>query len=359
MKKKIYKRIIVNIVDLFCGAGGFSFGFELAGLKVTYGIDIWETALKTFKKNHINSKVLKKDISKLKGKELNNIFNKTDLIIGGPPCQPFSTAGKRALDDKRALLVKEYARIIKEVKPQIFVFENVKGFPSFAKGFLLQEILDIFDYIGYNLSFGILNTKNFGIPQNRERFIIIGSLNKKIELPKPLNIIWTFKDATSDLPKINAGEEAKEYLTNPQNDLQKYYRRKSPIILTEHKAKNHSKKILEMMKYIPEGKSAHEVLLDIPEELRPTSGYKNTYKRIKWNEPAPTITRNFCVPSSSNCIHPEYNRTLTIREAARIQSFPDDYIFCGNDIDKRIQIGNAISPLLGKIIANNILNYFY
>jgi len=351
---------VVNIIDLFCGAGGFSFGFELAGLKVKYGIDIWKPALKTFKENHKHSEVLMEDIFEFKGKRLNKIFNKIDIIMGGPPCQAFSTAGKRALDDKRALLVKEYARIIKEVKPQIFVFENVKGFPSFAKGILLKEILDIFDTLGYELTFGILNAKDYGVPQNRERFIILGSLGKKIEFPKPLGFRQTFRDATSDLPEIHAGEKAEKYLTEPQNDLQRYYRRKSPKILTEHNAKNHSDKILEMMKFIPEGKSAHEteVFMNMPKELRPTSGFKNTYKRIKWDEPSPTITRNFCVPSSSNCIHPQYSRALTLREAARIQSFTDDFVFYGNDTDKRIQVGNAVPPLIGKAIAEQILKNF-
>ncbi|GAB6073603.1 DNA cytosine methyltransferase [Nautilia lithotrophica] len=348
----------MNVVDLFCGAGGFSFGFELAGLKVKYGIDVWEPALRSFKENHDYSEVLMEDIFEFKGKRLNEIFSQIDVILGGPPCQAFSTVGKRALDDKRALLVKEYARIIKEVKPQVFVFENVKGFPSFAKGILLREILDLFDSLGYELTFGVLNAKDYGVPQNRERFIIIGALDKKIEFPEPLNFEWSFRDATSDLPEIHAGEKAERYLTEPQNDLQRYYRRKSPEVLTEHEAKNHSNKLLEMMKFIPEGKSAHEVFLNMPEELRPTSGYKNTYKRIKWDEPAPTITRNYCVPSSSNCIHPQYNRALTLREAARIQSFPDDFVFYGSDTDKRIQVGNAVPPLLGKAIAEQILKSF-
>ncbi len=344
----------MNVIDLFCGAGGFSFGMELAGFTTKLGIDIWEPALKTFKNNHPHSAILHGDLFKIRAKEIYNIEKEIDCVIGGPPCQAFSTVGKRALDDKRALLVKEFARMIKEIRPQIFVFENVKGFPSFAKGLLLNEILDIFDALDYKIDYGILNAVDYGAPQNRERFIIIGSLNQTISLPKvKLEKPYTFMDATSDLPPLQAGEFCDKYISEPKNDLQRYYRRKNPSHLSEHIAKNHSKKLLEMIRYIPEGKSAHEI--ELPKELKPTSGYKNTYKRIKKDEPAPTITRNFCVPSSSNCIHPTQNRALTLREAARLQTFPDDFVFYGTDTDKRVQVGNAVPPFLGKAIAEAIL----
>ena len=324
-------------------------------MQTKVGIDVWKPALETFKRNHPFSTILQGDLFQIGAKELYEIEKEIDCVIGGPPCQAFSTVGKRALDDERALLVKEYARIIKEVKPQIFVFENVKGFPSFAKGQLLNEILDTFDSLGYETDYGVLNAVDYGAPQYRERFIIMGSLGRKISLPKKTTAgkPFTFMDAVGDLPPLSAGKSSDRYADEPQNELQRYYRRKNPVRLTEHVAKNHSEKLLEMMRYLPEGKSAHEV--DLPNFLKPTSGYKNTYKRIWRDRPAPTITRNFCVPSSSNCIHPTQNRALTLREAARLQTFPDDFEFYGSDTDKRIQVGNAVPPFLGKAIGETIL----
>lgn len=345
----------MNVLDIFCGAGGFSFGMELTGIKTKIGVDIWKPALETFKRNHSYASVIQGNLFKMGAKDFYKIEKEIDCVIGGPPCQAFSTVGKRALNDERALLVKEFGRIVKEIRPQIFVFENVKGFASFAKGQLLREILDLFDSLGYEMDWGVLNAVNYGAPQNRERFIIIGSLGNKILLPEPtIEKRATFWEAVSDLPPLSAGEKADRYAKEPQNKLQKYYRRKELDVLTEHVAKNHSEKLLAMMQYIPEGKSAHEV--DMPNELKPTSGYKNTYKRIRNDEPSPTITRNFCVPSSSNCIHPKQNRALTLREAARLQTFPDDFEFYGNDVEKRIQVGNAVPPFLGKAIGNAILN---
>jgi DNA (cytosine-5)-methyltransferase 1 len=342
----------MKTLDLFCGAGGFSAGMEIAGFEIIGGIDVWKPAISTFAANHRGAAALQHDIASLKNSELKS-FSNIECIIGGPPCQPFSTSGKRAIDDDRATLVREFARIVRLVKPDVFVFENVRGFASFAKGSLLKEILDIFADIGYSIAHGVLNAADFGAPQNRERFFIIGSLGRTITLPQPVTgSKRTFHDATSDLPPLKAGQKATEYLTDPQNQLQQYYRRKNPKELTEHVAKNHSEKLIKMMEYIPPGLSAHEV--DMPYALKPRSGYKNTYKRIRSDQPSPTITRNFCVPSSANCIHPTQHRALTLREAARLQTFADDFVFYGNDTQKRIQVGNAVPLFLAKAIGESI-----
>jgi len=348
----------VKVLDLFCGVGGLSWGFEKVGFKVVGGIDIWERALKVFEKVHTNAKVLLADLSKLSDKEILKEFKEVDVVIGGPPCQAFSTVGKRALEDSRAWLVKEFVRVVKVLRPEVFVFENVKGFTSFARGFLVREVLEELDRLGYNLDFEILNSVNFSVPQVRERFIIIGGLSKYILLPRGnytrRGKVWTFGEATSDLPPLESGQKADKYCFPPKNDLQFFYRKNCKEKLELHEVPSYSEKLLKMMEYIPEGKSAHEVIEEIPKEFRPTSGYKNTYKRIRWSEPAPTITRNFSVPSSSNCIHPFQNRALTPREAARLQMFPDDYPFDGTKQDIRIMIGNAVPLFLGLGLALRI-----
>jgi len=352
----------MKVLDLFCGVGGLSWGFEEIGWEVVSGIDSWDKALKVFKKVHPKAKVLCKDLTKLKDEDLVREFHGVDVIIGGPPCQAFSTVGKRALDDPRALLVKEFVRVVKLLRPEVFVFENVKGFMYFSKGLLAREVIEELISAGYQVDFEVLNAVNFSAPQVRERFIIVGSLSKKVILPRGNYVrrgkFWTFREMSSDLPPLNSREEAERYSSPPQNELQRFYRRKGLERLTLHYSPAYSSKLLKMMKYIPEGKSAHDVLKNIPLSYRPTSGYKNTYKRIFWDEPTPTITRNFCVPSSSNCIHPEQNRALTPREAARAQTFPDDYPFEGSKQDVRLMIGNAVPPFLSLGLALRICSYY-
>jgi len=353
---------MVYLIDVFCGVGGLSFGFELCGGKTVLGVDNWEEPLKVFKKAFPKAKVLKEDVRKLTGKELLKEVPKKEeplIVVGGPPCQAFSTAGKRALDDPRASLVKEFLRLTLELRPDVVVFENVKGFTSFAKGQLVSELVEAYVDAGYCVSYGVLNAKNFSVPQNRDRFILIASLDKEVPLPSgnyaKRGKYWTFEEATSDLPPVQAGEEASDYASEPRNELQRYYRINNPK-LTLHLSPRYSEKLLKMMEFIPEGKSAHEVLETIPPQYRPTSGYKNTYARIRREEPSPTITRNFCVVSSQNCIHPYLNRGLTYREAIRLQSFPDDYPF---DVIKsksalREVVGNAVPPLMSFGIALRI-----
>lgn len=349
----------MKVLDLFCGIGGLSWGFSKIGMDLFCAIDSWKPAIDAYLQAHNSTFVVNEDIRHLDFREF---FRNTDIdvVIGGPPCQAFSTVGKRALDDERATLVKEFLRVVREIRPSFFLFENVKGFTSFAKGELLKELLEEFDKLGYLLDYTIINAKNFAVPQDRERFIIFGiwrELGVIPELPTENYTLrgdyWTFEEAVSDLPEVRPGEEGREYVFPPQNELQEFYRQNNPD-LTLHYGKMYSEKLLRMMEFIPEGMSAHDVLDQIPEEFRPTSGYRNTYKRIWANRPCPTITRNFTVPSSSNCIHPHLNRALTIREGARIQGFPDDYPLMGKETHIREMIGNAVPPLMSLGLAIRI-----
>ena len=355
----------MKVLDLFCGAGGLSWGFEKLGFQIGWALDHWKPATETFKRNHPDTTVYYEDLTKVGDDEVKKLFSEAKIVVGGPPCQGFSTAGKRALDDPRNKLVKEFLRVVKILRPMAFVMENVKGFTNFNEGLLRRELLSQFRVLGYGITDGLLDASFFGVPQKRKRFFIIGVLGKVPELPVPTHGIVkgmfngnllpfvTFNDATSDLPLIEAGEKSDNYASQPKNEYQSAMR-EGCTKLTLHEAPKHKAHTIELVKYIPQGKSAFEVIETIPKELRPTSGYPNSYKRIKLNEPAPTITRNFTTPSSANCIHPIANRALTLREGARIQSFPDCYQFVGSFTDKRLLIGNAVPPLLSLAIAHSV-----
>lgn len=358
MKKKY------NCIELFAGSGGLGTGFANAGFNIISANDVWKAAGETYTANHPNVKYIVKDISKLTGNELldGTGFEKKDIdvIIGGPPCQGFSTLGKRFIDDPRNKLFKEYVRLVNDIKPKFFVMENVVGILSMENGNVLENILKSFNEIGYKLEYKILNAAEYGVPQQRERTIFIGTrTNVKIRYPKKTHTLTNEKglipaltlwDAIGDLPQDDA-KEIKKYNKEPQNDYQRKMR-SGALELVNHKPSTHSKKAINMMKYIPMGKSAWDVKSIIPSEFMPTSGYGNTYARLNANEPGMTITRNFACISSSRCIHPYLNRGLTAREAARIQSYPDNYIFKGSKTDIHLQIGNSVPPILAEKIAN-------
>lgn len=363
-----------KFIDLFAGCGGLTVGFERAGFRCVFANDIEPDFIKTFQINNSNIATLIKDIRNLSSKEIYEKANiakgEIDLIIGGPPCQGFSTIGKRWLDDPRNKLFKEYYRILKEVKPKAFVFENVIGFTNMDKGRVFKLTLDLFNKLDYNVKFKTLNALEYGIPQIRKRVFIVGTLKslKNYQFPRPTHLnhfkkrassesklkpYLILKDAINDLPPIETGEISNRYCRPPQNEYQKQ-RRKGNKILNDHNAPNHSSHLLKVMSLIPEGGD----MFDIPKKYRPKSGYRNTYARLKWDEPTPTMTRNFGTPSSSRCIHPICSRGLTTREGARIQSFDDNFIFYGSRTSKNLQIGNAVPSLLAYQIAKKMMELF-
>lgn len=354
-----------NCIELFAGSGGLGTGFSNAGFNIIAANDVWKVAAETYKTNHTNVKYVIKDISQLTSEELLENTGYTtqdiDVIIGGPPCQGFSTIGKRFIDDPRNKLFKEYVRLVNEIKPKFFVMENVAGILSMEGGKVLKNILKSFNDIGYKLEYRLLNAAEYGVPQQRERTIFIGTrTNVEIRYPKKTHTLTkekglipalTLWDAIGDLPQSDT-EEITNYTQDPFNNYQTMMR-KGSISINNHKPSVHNEKAYKLMKYIPEGKSAWEVK-KIPSDLKPKSGYGNTYARLNSKEPAMTITRNFSCISSSRCIHPFLNRGLTAREAARIQSYPDSYVFKGSKTDIDIQIGNSVPPILGEKIALSI-----
>lgn len=380
---------VYRSLDLFSGCGGLSLGMSLAkssngnSIKTACAIDIWEIACKTFEHN-LGLKPICEPIDDDLICHQNKINGPFDIVVGGPPCQGFSSAGKRALDDDRNKLVLAFLRAIEITKPKVFVMENVAGFKTFQNGKIHKEVMNFAKRLGYQVRSAIVLASLSGVPQRRKRFLLVGSkvgtfkFPGEIELPNDENLFdsnefslerffiqkpedgkerWTFNDATSDLPSLKAGEKLEKYKSAPKNDLQKYFREGSEKPL-DHFAVGHRDYFIELLSYIPQGKSAldPEVQKLIPKKLRPTSGFKNSYQRIIGDAPSPTITRNFTTPSSANCIHPSQDRALSIREGARCQSFPDWFYFLGTTDEKRLQIGNAVPPLLGKAIGESILN---
>jgi DNA-methyltransferase (dcm) len=362
-----------KIVDLFAGVGGLSYGFAHDSLfEIVAANEILPNMAKAYSKNHPNVKMYNRDIKDFSAKELYGDIgidcSEIDIIVGGPPCQAYSTVGKRLEDDPRGKLFIEYYRILSEISPSIFVFENVKGILSIQKGELFKKILSLFKSLGYNIYWKVLNAADYGVPQIRERVIIVGSkFDKEYIFPSPthynpdiqslynnkLTPYVTLGEALSDLSIIDNGETGIDYSTEPKNQYQRLMRKNAPIKLMDHSAPKNNEKLVEIMKHLPDGGTP----LDIPEEIRPRSGFKNTYCRLWWDKPSTTITRNFGCPSSSRCIHPKYNRSLTTREGARLQGFPDDYVFIGSRSDKNLQIGNAVPTMLSEALKNSIKEY--
>lgn len=368
----------MRIVDLFSGAGGLTFGFyyklidgqflKNENCDIVFANEWDKAAAEAFGKNFPKINMINKDIKKLTEEEiLKQISNKeVDLIIGGPPCQSYSTIGRRKYDDK-AKMYEEYYRLLSVIKPKMFLFENVKGMLSMKNpkgGKVIEDIKSRFDSIEYDIDYRVLNAADYGVPQNRERVFIIG-------WRKDLNINWSFdniekskkqisiKQAINDLPSVPAGENIKSYKgKQPTNDYQKLMRNKSGGISC-HFSPIYGDKIQTVINNViqGEGKNYINQLVDegkIPEEYRLTSGYNNTYGRLIENQPSTTITNNMSTPSGLRCIHYKENRALTPREGARIQSFPDWFEFVGTKKDITTQIGNAVPPLLAMKIATQI-----
>lgn len=370
----------MHIIDLFAGCGGLSTGFEMAGFDIPLAIEKDEWASETYQFNHDKTKVITGDITKIKNvKKYLNKNTKIDGVIGGPPCQGFSLSGKRDPKDPRNSLFMDFIRIVKEVKPKFFMMENVPGILSMktAKNESVVElIMNEYKKAGYNAKYEILNAAEFGVPQTRMRVVFIGirediKFDEKDLFPKGKYFDKkqvTIKQAIMDLPQLEAGQgsEEQEYSCKPQNDYQKWARNKGKIIYN-HVAMRHTDRLIERFKIIKQGQSLADVP---PEHMQRQRGdaskisgkvYSQNNMRPYGDKPSPTVAASF----QGNFIHPYLNRNYTAREAARLQSFPDTYIFKGKrttmswekNLSQYQQIGNAVPPLLAKAIANNLLKY--
>ncbi len=352
-------------IDLFAGAGGLSFGLRQAGIEVVLANECEKEFAATHELNHPECKMINEDIYRVDFREqLKKIrmTAKIDLVAGGPPCQGFSTVGKKELRDPRNSLFAQFLRAVDEVAPRFVLFENVSGFKKLYGGLVYETLLEELDNRGFSTRSAVLNAQHYGLPQSRERTIILGWLAGEPEvsfpeathgdgdLLKPLRPLLTLEQAISDLPPLSSGEEKDSYAFPPANLFQASMR-KSQMRLTEHNCSNYGEKMQQILSLVPPGGS----VLDLPLKLRPKSYFANTYARLRPDAPSPTITRNFGTPSSSRCIHPFQNRALSTREGARLQGFPDDYQFVGSKISKNLQIGNAVPPVFGAILAESFM----
>ena len=370
------KRKRIKVIDLFSGVGGLTFGFVYKkkgnsfvknhDFEFAFANDFSFAAASAFSNNYKQIKMFNCPVQEINEsfiKDKNIDISDVDLIIGGPPCQSFSTIGKRRNDD-RAKLYQEFQRLLGIIKPKMFLFENVRGILSFKtdEGLVIDKIENDFNKLGYTIYKKTLNAKDYGVPQNRMRVFIVGLRNDA-------NLTWSFPEpispneislleAIDDMPPLTYGESSCDYLHLPDNPYQELMHNPDNI-LYDHTAGIYGERIRRIIESLDYGESHNDINTKVenhvlPNDLLLTSGYGNSYGRLLWDKPCPTITNNFGTPSAIRCIHPEQNRALTIREAARIQSFPDWFTFYGTISEKRKQIGNAVPPLLSISLANSI-----
>ncbi len=365
----------MKVIDLFAGVGGLSSGFRKAGYEILLANEIDKSISESYKKNHPETLMINDDIKNIIPL-LDEYKNKIDVIIGGPPCQGFSMAGARIrkknafLEDPRNYLFRNYFEVVQKIEPKYFIMENVPGMLSMSGGKIIKEIENLFTN-EFNFKNGkyyiykkVLCASDYGVPQDRHRLIIFGS-KKKINFKKALDDTRkmmitkgeikkaTIYDAISDLNYLSSGEGEfeQEYKNRPLTEYQKQ-RRKNAKKLYNHKATKHNEIAVDRIKELKPGGRR----LDLKDGNKIKSVHSGAYGRMKWEDISKTIITRFDTPSSGVYIHPEQNRTITPREAARIQSFDDDFIFYGNKSSVIKQIGNAVPPLLAYYLANVIKN---
>ena len=323
------------MLSLFTGAGGFDIGFKAKGFKIILASDIWDKAQETYSYNYPKIPFLKSDIRLISKKTVLSLTKGEvpDVIIGGPPCQGFSVMGDKNTGDPRNELYEEYLRLISDLDPKCFVFENVKGLKTMFKGRFLNKLINQITSLGYNLHFKVFDSSEYGVPQKRERVILVGTkLDNPFSFPKKSN---------KNISNIKSYKNVNEAIGDLSNGTQ----------LENHLILNHGEIVIERYKLIPEGGKLPPPN-ELPKKIR-RKNFGNTYVRLHRDKFAPTM-----VPGNNAFpVHPYLNRSLTPREAARIQSFPDEFIFKGNRREQCILVGNAVPPLLAANIALSIKDH--
>lgn len=344
----------LKVVDLFSGCGGFSYGFEMAGFDVRLGVDNEKIALDTFKLNHKNSDVLLADLHEDSSiSQITNKVKKIDIIIAGPPCQGFSLTGSRKKEDKRNKLFYSVFKLAKVSKPQAIVIENVPGLATLYDGKAKDEIIKQFKALGYSSNFKVLYAPEFGVPQIRKRIFFVGlKSDKTFEFPNPVlkeSEFNTCSIALSDLPDTTEFENecTFNYPTPPKNDFQRMMRKGSEGI-KNHIGTKHTQMVIDVISQVPEGGNYK----DLPPGVGESRKFNEAWTRYHSQKPSKTIDTGH-----RNHFHYKYNRIPTVRENARLQSFPDKFVFLGTKTQQYRQVGNAVPPLLGYHIAKQLLKF--
>ena len=342
-------------IDLFSGAGGLSLGAEMAGVNVAIAVEKDPYAAQTYRANHPNTLMINQDICLVKNLRLDR-GNQSLVLFGGPPCQGFSTSNQktRNKNNPQNWLFREFIRIVRETMPDWIVFENVKGIKETEKGFFVLEIRRILEELGYLCTEFILCASDYGVPQTRSRFFLIGSLHgKKPKKPESLEHLVTVNDAIEDLPSLKNGanQDILSYKTDAISDYAKMLR-KSMDRCSGHLVSKNNDNIIKRYAFIPQGGNWK----NIPGALMGNYADKSRchtgiYRRLIANQPSITVG-NY---RKSMLIHPWEDRGLSVREAARLQSFPDSYVFCGSIGFQQQQVGNAVPPILAKCVFEIII----
>ena len=390
-----------KLIDLFSGVGGLSTGFHWAGFTTILANEYDKEIGEAYKANFPETTTIIEDVRKIDFtqimKDMNIKKGEIDVIAGGPPCQGFSMANRKRIEqDDRNLLFLEFVRAVKVFEPKCFLIENVVGMTAekvaikSSEKNVVDSMTEFFHEIGYQISFKSFKAEEHGVPQIRRRVIVIGTrLENKFddlkflrignlkkdflskedlirvkdiqhtlffdEIDNGLKYPTTVWEAISDLPQIESGEgqDSMKYLTKPKNEYQKFLRQNSTKVYN-HVCTPHSKDVIERIKLIKQGENFN----NLPKDLQTKSVHSGAFGRLVADSLSPTITTRFDTPSTGRVIHPYLNRTLTVREAARIQSFPDDFKFLGSRTSQGKQVGNAVPPLVAKKIAEMFIRDF-
>lgn len=334
-------------IDLFSGAGGLSLGLTQAGWRCLLAVDHWPDAVLTYRQNFSDHPAIEGDIRDYRGPRLRELMEgRPEWVVGGPPCQGFSTVGKREREDSRNSLVGQFLRVVQELQPEGFLIENVLGLRDMQ---FHGEIKAAFEELGYAVVPTIFTSADYGVPQLRRRIVFIGHRTKgyftppaPTRLPTEYTTVW---EAIGDLPSLRPGETKSEYEGEPETTYQAAMRLGSKG-LQGHTASAHPQHLVEAISYIPDGGNRRS----IPDHLQPSSGFHNSYSRLASFAPAVAVTSNMGKPSATRCIHPFQHRGLSAREGARLQSFPDRFHFLGGVVSQRLQVANAVPPMLAEQI---------
>lgn len=338
-----------SFIDLFSGCGGLSLGFERAGFQSLLAIDNWQDALTTYAHNRENARTLCADISEVSTDKAKELIGDTavDVIIGGPPCQGFSVAGKRIIEDKRNSLYKSFVNFVAAFQPKAFVMENVPQILTMGNCIIRDAILADFEKLGYQVAYKVLTASDYGVPQNRRRAVFVGLRNAAFTFPAATteNPVTSWQ-ALSDLPEASIADGG-AYPCEPLSDFQKSIRKNSEGVYN-HDVTIHTAKTQQIIAMVPDGGNYK----DLPQELWSTRKVHIAWTRLNSQKPSFTID---C--GHNHHFHYSFNRVPTVRESARLQSFPDEFVFLGNKGSQLRQVGNAVPPLMAETIATSLIPY--
>ena len=349
-------------VDIFSGAGGLSLGAEMAGYDIKMAVEKDKSAAATYRKNHPGTLVLEDDIHNIKPQDKlvlrdgENVF----IVFGGPPCQGFSTSNTmtRNMQNPNNSLFEEFLRFVHELNPEWFLFENVEGFLHFENGKIVNLVEQCFKEMGYQVKHKVLWASDFGVPQRRNRFFMVGNrMGIDFQFPEPIGTKITVDDAIGDLPDLVNGQmDATLSYKIPANQASAYAKmmRQGSKRSRQNFVSHNEDYVIKRYSYIKQGENWRSIPAELMQNYANTANcHSGIYKRLTGNEPSIVIS-NY---RKNMLIHPYQNRGLSVREAARLQSFPDKFVFSGTLMHIQQQIGNAVPPLLAKAVFAKILEY--